>query len=238
MRLGQAGKEGQERRTGRAGEEGGRTCLSGVGGPPLRRGSRCQEAGCGSHEGPPLRFPCCEKHLIASLQLWVYHALPWPSSPSQALPWQPQSMRSVARVPGLPSTGCLCAGVPTSQPRLPPSCAVVSLRPPLLAQASGWLGSQKAAPAPHRPQVLLPLKSYTLTPSWSLLPREPNQYGVSGFTSILSTRQDPFSLFRPQWYSLVEMPSAEECIPFVFPAELGWEWTLLCPQQGLRTLLL
>lgn len=37
--------------------------------PPLRRGSRCQEAGCGSREGPPLRVPCCEKHSVASLQL-------------------------------------------------------------------------------------------------------------------------------------------------------------------------
>lgn len=112
--------------------------------------------------------------------------------------------------------GCLCTGVPTSQPRLPPSCAVVRLHPPpLRAQASGRLGSQKAAPAPsstgvtpaeivHSDSVLVSASRRT-QPGWGLR-----------FHLHPLHQARPLSLLQPRWpstWKCYRQKSAFLCLP-------------------------
>lgn len=66
--------------------------------------------------------------------------------------------------------------------------------------------------------MLLPLRTLH-SDCLGLCFREPNQCGVSGFPSTLSTEQDPLSRPRPWWRSRVEMLQAEECFPSV-PSQL------------------
>lgn len=166
-------------------------CLSGVTGPPLGRGSRCRKR-VWQPGRPTARIPLlenlqggafgCQAPAVGVFMLCL-------ACGPQPVTGRGSGTRALVHRQSLhPSP---------HQPAEAPCTLYLGLRlflPSLLAQAAGRLKASPAGSCSLSSTGGAATGHLALTLSWwCLFPKEPSQYGVSGFPSLLSARKDPFS---------------------------------------------